>query len=628
MQITETFEPEFDQLYQSYLKTETGRKLLQIEGIAPEHLDIGVMSKNFFTKNISDVSVDANANRDDGLSPSCHMSEITKGLGKIEGYYLLYHYARKRFGKERADELLNAVIQGDVYFHDSTNINVPYCKSFSTSTIMVSGRPYGPLKSVPPKRARSFVAQVIEVCMELSQSFAGAIAPGDFLVNYAYYAKKDNLTDHEIINDMQNLIFILNNKFRVGGDSPFTNVSIFDKPNLMKLFEHYRYPDGSEIDYDYVMKIQKLYAEFFAKGDPTTGLPLRFPISTINISCDENKNIIDKEFLDWVSKVNLKTGCFNIYINDGQKISSCCRMINDGKRMPFRGDSFSNGGTDLGSTRVVTINLPRIAIKANGDIIKFKVELNRLLDICRDLLEVHRKEILERRVASSQFLKFYNPLHWFTLDRMFNTVGITGIYEMNYFMGKNIRNEDGQEFTSDILKSIEEYTIKASEETGVSHNCEEVPGETATIKFAEKDKLLYGDKICFNLYSNQFLPLIENATIPERVKITGKFSEILSGGSILHLNVAEQIKDSEVMKKLIEYAVKNGVAHFAVSYSFGVCENEHTSIVGTSDVCPICGCKIKEHLTRVVGYFTPISSWSKVRREYEFPRRKFGKIKN
>ena len=104
-----------------------------------------------------------------------------------------------------------------------------------------------------------------------------------------------------------------------------------------------------------------MFGDWFSKGDPDTNLPYRFPIVTLNISKNENGEITDQDFLDWASKVNLNTGCFNIYVNIGSKIASCCRLVNDVERMQYRADTFGNGGLSIGSHRVVTINLPRIA---------------------------------------------------------------------------------------------------------------------------------------------------------------------------------------------------------------------------------------------------------------------------
>ena len=623
MRTQQTFDEEFDDLYNKYHNTERGKSLLDIEGISRECLDIGLLSKKYFTSRISDMSLDANSNSNDDLSHNNYSAEIVKGLSKLNAYYLLHNYSKNKFGLDRANQLIKSILDGNVYFHDATACQIPYCMAYSTSFIMNEGRQYGQLVSVPPKRANSFLAQVTETTMDLSQTYAGAIAISDLIVNFCYYAKKENLSDYEIINLFQQFIHVMNNKFRVGGQSPFTNLSIFDRPNLQKVFEHHVYPDLSHPDIEYIIHVQKIFAEWFAKGDPSSGLPYRFPIVTMNIYCDENKNIVDQEFLDWVSNVNLQNGTFNIYVNSGNKIASCCRLVNDTGRMEARTDSFGNGGLNLGSHRVVTINLPRISLTVNKNKDKFFEILQARLEECRDLLQVHREEILQRRVDQG-FLKFYKPLGWFSLSRMFSTIGIIGVYEMAYFMGEDIRIESGQNFVRDVLTFIEHFAIETSRQTGHSFNVEEIPGESVAVKFVEKDKIVFGsEEVPCKLYSNQYLPLIVEASLPDRIKISGKFQDILSGGGILHLNVAERINDPSVMKHLIEYAVRHGVSHLGINYSFGICENGHTTICGTSDKCPICLGHIDSHLTRIVGYFTLVDNWNPVRRTYEFPKRIF-----
>jgi ribonucleoside-triphosphate reductase (formate) len=151
-----------------------------------------------------------------------------------------------------------------------------------------------------------------------------------------------------------------------------------------------------------------------------------------------------------------------------------------------------------------------------------------------------------------------------------------------------------------------------------------VPAESVASKLVQKDRILFGpDKIPFELYSNQYIPLIADASLPERIELTGKFQDILSGGGILHLNLKDRITDPATMQHLIEYAVSKGVSHLSVNYSFGQCEDGHVTVCGTSETCPLCGKKILTHVTRIVGYFVPTDSWSRTRREYEFPRRVF-----
>lgn len=442
MKINLTFSETFDRLYESFMSFPKGEKLLKLEGVHPEQLDVGNMSHKYFTDEVCNMSVDANANSNEENSYNNYFAEITKGLHKIEGYYLLHRYAEKRFDTDYADDLLSSIIDGDLYFHDPTKIQIPYCFAYSTQFIMLEGRPYGQLHSVPPTRSDSFMAEVIETTMDLSQEFAGAIAMGDLIVNLCYYLKKEGygvdyasykdgkfvpanqvhyeFKPHEkkyIINQFQKFVHVMNNKFRLSGESPFTNISIFDEAKLHLLFDDYVYPDGSSVDFNYVLAVQEIFMEFFSKGDPSTGLPYRFPVVTINFDVDENNNPVDIEFAKKAAHYNRPKGAFNIYPTVGTKVASCCRLVNDFERMEAKADSFGNGGLNIGSHRVVTLNLPRMALIASmnsnpiesAETIFFKI-LDKKLEQARDLLLIHREEILRRRIERG----FLNSL---TLNR-------------------------------------------------------------------------------------------------------------------------------------------------------------------------------------------------------------------
>lgn len=653
MKINLTFSKNFDALIEEYLSDPLGEQLLKLEGIHPSQLDVGQMSHDYFTKEVCDMSVDANANSNEDNCYNNYQAEITKGLHKIEGYYLLYRYAEKRFGKARADELLISILNGNDYFHDPTKIQIPYCYAYSTSFVMENGRPYGQLKSVPPKRSDSFMAEVIETTMDLSQEFAGAIAMGDLIVNLCYFLKKEGITpimihelDNEgnrqklvecsfswsdkafIVNQFQKLIHVMNNKFRLGGESPFSNISIFDRPNLEKLFGETIYPDGSTPDFDFIEAVQDIFMEFFSKGDPNTGLPYRFPVVTVNMEVDADRKPLDMNFAKRVAHYNREKGCFNIYANEGSKIAMCCRFVNDSERMDFKADSFGNGGMNIGSHRVVTVNLPRLALRCR-DIenmedreAEFFARLQYELDICKDLLLVHREEILERRIERG-FLKFFdkNQVGWFDLNTMFSTIGLVGVYEMCDFMGYDILSPKGADFVSRVLKYIDDKAIEYSKETGYSFNTEEIPAENTGVKIAKKDNLLFG--LDTKMYSNQYIPLVADAPIMRRITLTGNFMSLVSGGGILHLNVKDKIDTDEKMLNLLLLALKNGVEHFAINYGFCECENGHVTIGGnTTQECIICGAPIKDHITRVVGFYTRVSNWSQTRKE-EFKNRKF-----
>ncbi len=625
-----SFSETFDNLYKEFLGYEQGEQLLKLEGIHPDQLDMGGMSYRYFTEELTEITVDNNANSNEDNCYNNYQAEITKGLHKLHGYYLLHKYAEERYGTSHADYMIQSIWQGDIYFHDATKIQIPYCYAYSTLNIMLEGRPYGQLKSVPPKRSDSFIAEVIETTMDLSQEFAGAIAIGDLIVNLCYYLKREFVhgfskgdgrynyvfTDTEIayINNLfQKFIHVVNNKFRLGSESPFTNISIFDRDKLELLFGDYVYPDGSKPDFDYIMEVQKIFMEFFSKGN--NGIPYRFPVVTVNLSKDKDTKPVDVELAKFTAKCNMELGAFNIYATDGTKVASCCRLVNDYERMGARQDSFGNGGLNIGSHRVVTVNLPRIAILSDGNIKQFYENLDESLLLSAEALLVHREEILKRRINSG-FLKFFDPkqIGWFELDNMFSTIGITGVYEMCRYLGIDIKSEEGVSFVKEVLEHIEQFAQKCSEESSYSFNVEEIPAEGTAIKLAKKDNLLFDTKC--SLYSNQYIPLALDVPYIQRIKLAGEFMSTLSGGGILHLNVKDKITNPEIMYELICKCIENGAEHFAINFGFNKCTNGHITIGGTSmKTCPHCGEPITDTMTRVVGFMTWISSWSPERAE-------------
>lgn len=602
------FSPNFQQVYLS-----TKKEILNLEGIAPEHLDISSMAKRYFTEQPADMSIDNNANVNTSKSFGNYISEICKGWLKLQGYYDLYKKTHDLFGLERANHLIPAIWNGDLYLHDSTAIQIPYCWAFSTHFLIEKGNFWGQLQSLPPKRRRSFIDQVKEVTIEIAQEIAGAVAIGDLFVNYAYFVKKENLDvanpyhRKDIENDFQSLVHTLNKKLRPSHQSPFTNLSIFDRPNLEFLFGDLRYPDGSSPDFDIIEEIQKIFCEWFKKGDPITGLPYRFPVVTLNLRIDEHRNILDKKSFNYFSSINLEKGCFNIYISSGNKIASCCRLVND---LELAGcDSFGNGGVSLGSHRVVTINLARLGHRAHSFNDLLELLHTQLID-ARDILVTHRA-ILQERIDSG-FLRFfrYDIMH---MNRLFSTFGINGIYECMEELGCPITTPRGKQYAHHLLEEVKTFAHECSKNYGYSFNVEQVPAESLAVKFAAKDNLLYN--MNYPLYANQFIPLWVDCDIADRITLDGTFSTALTGGGISHLNIGEKLTNTNQMKKIIEYAIKCGCEHFAINYNFCQCKNNHISIAGPSTTCPLCSAPIIEQYTRIIGYFTPVSAWNKGRRQ-------------
>jgi ribonucleoside-triphosphate reductase len=106
------------------------------------------------------------------------------------------------------------------------------------------------------------------------------------------------------------------------------------------------------------------------------------------------------------------------------------------------------------------------------------------------------------------------------------------------------------------------------------------------------------------------------------MKRDGQIQKLMTGGSIVHINIDSKITRSQA-KRLIEDSVKFGMAHFALNACYIECQECGTVVKGYLDECPNCHSHHLNHYSRVIGYFSKVESWGKVRREKDFPNRKF-----
>lgn len=653
MQIGMSLIPEFEELYDSFANDEQKVKFLEIEGIAPRNLDVGLNSLDFFEHKLSDISTDANSNYMENMNPTIYRTHTTNGPMKLLGFHILWYYAQKRYGLEWANKAISMIWQGDLYFHDAhgLRIQMPYCYAFSLDKLVFEGRPYGSSPNTKPRHKKSFLSQVDKLISDLSKQFAGATAPSDLFLWYSWFLMMwardhyeiaddewimiEDILKEELINDMQGLVCLFNEPGRAEGEPPFTNLAIYDKTGLHNLFDHIMFPDGTRPNIDFIMWIQQTFCEWFAEGDPITGFPYRFPVVTINVTTTGNHKFVHPEFARWVAKVDRKKCNFNLHFGDKSKIAMCCRYENDLDDMNLSPDSFGNGGVNIGSHRVVTPNFARCALKSGKDPEKFLEYCQELIDISGKLLHIHRVDILQKRIDKNpEYLQFFGKLGWFSLDTMFSTIGLTGIYEVCQYMGYDIMSDEGTDFALDFMTFIQTNVKALKKEYKCTFNCEEIPGEQACVSLVDKDHIYFETnelnttddvKDAFNnckLYSNQYIPLTAKADMITRLELSGRFMKIISGGGIVHINCEGMIDSDDKMYELIKFGASCGVPHFAICYRFGKCDDHPAVIVGQNTTkCPVCGKPITHLRTRVIGYFSDIYNWHPTRQKFDAPLR-------
>ena len=267
---------------------------------------------------------------------------------------------KELYGKEEAKKCCASMYDFSLALNDSTKIMIPYCYCIDASKLVLVGRNFGQVHSSPAKRINTYISVLCDTIREISFNIAGACAIGSFFLDLAHLAiykeritlddlKSDKRTRKYIGNCLQQFIHSVNHYSRNAVESPFTNVSCFDRVKLSNLIgdENYGwyFPKKASIvedndlkdtkeaykDFvlDYIEELQEMFIDIFDEGDPLrNGLQFPFPVTTINLGIRVNENgereLEDKNnrLLDYITGKDISK--YNIYCSEGTKVASCC----------------------------------------------------------------------------------------------------------------------------------------------------------------------------------------------------------------------------------------------------------------------------------------------------------------
>ena len=555
----------------------------------------------------------------------------------------IYYEYQKKYGFKAANEWLRMEWMGQLYMHDGdTSTFKHYCFAYDLKDLAEKGLYFLEGRNAEPaKHLITFVDFVKEFIGYASNRSSGAVGLPNLLPYMFYFWKRDVETQYFLRNpeyyakqNFQRFIHAVNQPYvRDGQQSAFTNTSIFDRPYFEALFGGSEFPDGTfMIDYEEeIMQFQKWYMEVMAEIRSKN--MFTFPVNSISLlrkegsfPLDSLEGFEDPEFAEWAIKHNMKWSDSNIFQDTSvNSLSNCCRLKSDIRDLGYFN---SIGGTALkvGSVKVSTINLARLALDTDSEEEYLEELAHRTLVDIRALDVI--RHIIKRNVDKKLLPNFTHGLVDF--EHLYNTIGFIGVYETMKRFGYTREDEFGNVYYTDeaaafgekIFKTMREVADNFISETGADYmiNTEQIPGESAAAKLMKKDKFFYPDANIYDLplYGNQFIPLGIKTSLQERVRIQAMFDGFCNGGSILHANIDAPFDSFEKALRMTNYIAEQGVTYFAFNTKIQVCEDNH-AFYGTT--CPNCGKPIATEFTRIVGFYTPIKTWSKERKmEYGMRR--------
>lgn len=610
------------------LKEKYGDEIAKINGFSDDQLDYTCFIDNFVdSETVSAATIDESANISSGTKDVRNLlDEMNKPHSKLLSHNKIYYEIKKKYGKKVANKWLEDEWSGALYMHDAPSASFySYCYAYELQNLAEKGLYFLPKSNTePPKHLTTFMAHLREFIVWVSNRTAGACALPSFFIYTWYFWNKDVQSGYYLVDPeyyrkqmFQQFIFEVNQIHGRIVQSPYTNLIIMDRNYITEIFGGREFPDGSlVIDHiEDIIEHQKAFMKI--ESEIRKEVFHTFPVYTYSLLF-QNGKFVDEEFARWCNKQNLDWYDSNFYVGDSvTNLASCCRMLNDLSKQKQFQSSIGGSLVEIGSVKVSTINLMRIAIESNGDkekflkILKDRVKLNMMaLDRVR--------HIIQRNIEKGLLPNYkYGVIN---LEKQTTTNGLTAMYEAIEKMGMintdelgNVSySDEGVAFACEIMDTVN----KLQDESGYDYNVslEIIPAESANVKLCKKDNIIYESNDKF-IYSNQWTSLMAKCSINERIKLSSILDKKAGGGQILHINLEGARLSEDESWKMLNYIANSGVIYFAYNPKLSVCEKSHTFF---GDVCPICGRPKSDEVSRIVGYLVPTSSYSKGRKdEYE-----------
>ena len=273
---------------------------------------------------------------------------------------------------------------------------------------------------------------------------------------------------------------------------------------------------------------------------------------------------------------------------------------------------------------VVSINLPQIAIIADGDEDKFWKLLDERLDLCKEALMCRHYALLGTKSDIS-------PIHWQygaiarlkkgeTIDKLLfggystMSLGYIGVYEMTKLMtGLSHTDPIGREFALRVMNHLRATVDKWKQETNIGFALYGTPAESLCYKFARIDKEKFGtipDVTDKGYYTNSYhVDVREKIDAFDKLSFESEFQKISSGGSISYVEIPNMQNNIPALEEVVKFIYDNiQYAEFNTKSDYcHVCGFDGEIIINDDNEweCPNCGNKEHSKMTvvrRTCGY--------------------------
>ena len=276
-----------------------------------------------------------------------------------------------------------------------------------------------------------------------------------------------------------------------------------------------------------------------------------------------------------------------------------------------------------GNLSFTSVNLPRLAIKANHNVEQFFQELDRMIDLVFDQL-FERFEIQARKkVRNFPFLMGQGvwldseKLGWDdevreVLKHGTLSMGFIGLAEtLKSLLGQHHgESQQAQNLGLEIIGHMRARCDEKSKETGMNVTLLATPAEGLSGRFVRMDRERYGEipgVTDRDYYTNSFhVPVYFPIGAVEKIQIEAPYHALTNAGHISYVELdGDTAQNLEAFEKIVRLMKESGVGYGSINHPVDrdpVCG--YNGVIG--DTCPLCGRSEDEHhferIRRITGY--------------------------
>jgi len=534
-------------------------------------------------------------------------------------------------------DVSDAHVMGDMHLHGLGYIDRPYSSCQSLEYIKKFGLnlPHSLTVAKPAKHAEVLLAHMVRFGAILQGHFAGVI--GWDAVNFSFAPYMAAMNDKEIRQFAQMLIYEFSQLTSArGGQAMFTDIHLYwDVP------EHLRnvpiIGPGGELSggtyEDYIPDARKFaWALFdvFKKGDGT-GKPFIFPRPLVHITETFFQTPGHEDFLNHICDVAGDKGntCFLFDRYGMIKAYEACFLDAKNKKN-HKAEANVPWMTRFSAIQNVTLNLPRLGYKADGDD-------NTLFALIADRMELMAKAHVQKRNFIEQLLDYGDEgplavlamrrdgLPYLRMDHACYLMGVIGLNELvQIHKNKQLHESDeALQFGLKVISYMRDTAEKLGSKYGLNLILEQTPAESTAYRFARLDLKYYSPKsghfVRGNLakgevYYTNSTHINVSATVPamERVREEGRFHPFIRGGAITHVWLGDvQLSKEELAGFVIAVFKDTENDQVVFSPELTTCKNCGETFRDRREKCQSCGSEELEGIARITQYFSRVSGWNK-----------------